>query len=86
VVSQYRYGACICGSCHSGCIYYSSCGGKRVGFVSGGCIYYSGCKKRASSVQGPKIYSPCPDRADKIYSIRKYTMFILGLFRHKSQE
>jgi hypothetical protein len=35
---------------------------------------------------GPKIYSPCPDRADKIYSIRKYTTFILGLFRHKSRE
>jgi hypothetical protein len=25
-----------------------------------------------------KIYSPCPDRADK------YTVFILGLFWHKS--
>jgi hypothetical protein len=33
-----------------------------------------------------KIYSPCPDRADKIYSICKYSRYILGLFRHKSQK
>jgi hypothetical protein len=33
-----------------------------------------------------KIYSPCPDRANKIYSIRKYSRFILGLFRHKSRK
>ena len=26
-VSQYRYGVRICGSCRSGCIYYSGCGG-----------------------------------------------------------
>jgi hypothetical protein len=33
-----------------------------------------------------KIYSPCPDRVDRFYSIRKYSAFILGLFRHKSQK
>jgi len=31
-----------------------------------------------------KIYSPCPDRVDRFYSICKYSAFILGLFRHKS--
>ena len=33
-----------------------------------------------------KIYSPCLDRVDRFYSIRKYTTFIPRLFRHKLQE
>jgi len=33
-----------------------------------------------------KIYSPCPDRADRFYSIHKYSVFILGLFRQKSRK
>jgi hypothetical protein len=33
-----------------------------------------------------KIYSPCPVRVDRFYSIHKYTAFILRLFQHKLQE